>query len=54
MGPIEIITIVLSVLVVGGVITWEIVKKKKGKSCCGHQCQGCKHNCTHVKEEEKK
>ena len=44
MSPLEIITIIASVLIVGGVIIKSIINKKQGKtSCCGDCscCQGC-------------
>ncbi|MDR2867255.1 MAG: hypothetical protein LBV55_01135 [Acholeplasmatales bacterium] len=40
MQPIEIIVIVASVLIVGGIITWRIIRriKSKGKPECCEEC----------------
>lgn len=42
MQPIEIIVIIASVLIVGGVIIASIINKKKGKTSCGCDCAHCK------------
>ena len=41
MEPIEIIVIIASVLIVGGVIAKLIIDKKKGKTSCGCNCSTC-------------
>lgn len=41
MEPIEIIVIIASVLIVGGVIVKSIIDKKKGKTSCGCNCSNC-------------
>ena len=46
MSLIEIIVIIASVLVVGGVITMAIINKKKGKSSCGCDCSSCSSCCS--------
>ena len=53
MGPIEIVTIILAVLVVVGVIAAYIIRKAKGKptgDCAGcPYANGCKHgDCCHT------
>ena len=52
MQPIEIIVIVASVLIVGGVIAMGIINKKKGKTSCGCNCASCK-GCAHKTKEQK-
>ncbi len=41
MGPWEIVLIVACALIVVGVITAAIIRKKKGKSSCGCDCSSC-------------
>ncbi len=63
MKPIDIIILIAAIAIVGGVIAWQIIRKKQGKvgccdcsssaSCSGHcggcgGCQGCS-----IKENEK-
>lgn len=42
MEPIEIIVIIASALIVGGVIIKSIINKKNGKTSCGCDCAHCK------------
>lgn len=51
MRSIEIIAIVMSVLIVGGVIAREIIKRKQGKSC-SCDCSKCKMNCQKRKDKK--
>ncbi len=53
MKPIEIIVIIASVLIVGGVIVKSIIDKKKGKNSCGCNCANCS-GCSHVKNKKEK
>lgn len=53
MELIEIIVIIASVLIVGGVTTWSIINKIKGKSSCGCDCANCKAHCKRNSEIKK-
>ena len=54
MEPIEIIVIIASVLIVGGVIAKSIIDKKKGKNSCGCNCVNCSKGCAYKKQETDK
>ena len=44
MKPIDVIILIIAVAVVGGVIAWQIIRKKQGKSgCC--DCSSCSGGC---------
>ena len=44
MKPIAVIILIIAVAVVGGVISWQIIRKKQGKSgCC--DCSSCSGGC---------
>ena len=44
MKPIDVIILILAVAVVAGVIAWQIIRKKQGKSgCC--DCSSCSGGC---------
>ncbi len=45
MSAIEIIVIITSVLIVGGVFLCSIINKKKGKTSCGCDCLSCSSCC---------
>lgn len=51
----EILIIVLACAFVIGVVVWQIVRKKKGKSgCdCGGNCAACR-GCAHTQKDEPK
>ena len=52
MGPIDVIILSASVLIVGGVVAWSIIRKKQGKplGCNCSSCDGC-CGCSFKKEE---
>ena len=53
MEPIDIIILIAAVLIVGGVIAWQIIRKKKGKvGCC--DCSSCDGCCSCKAKEEPK
>ena len=54
MRPLEIVVIVACVLVVGGVVAWQVVRKKKGKGHGWCDCSSCPHCsvCAEKKESE--
>ena len=48
MTPIDIVIIVTLALIVGGIVSWIIVSKKKGKNIgcdCSGGCSGCTSKC---------
>lgn len=51
----EILLIVLACAFVLGVIVWQIIRKKQGKSSCdcGGNCSAC-CGCSYAKKEDKK
>ncbi len=54
MGPFEIIVVIAAVLIVVGVIGFNIYKKVTGKSMgCGCDCSGCSA-CSHCQSPSKK
>lgn len=51
MSALEIIAIIASVLIVGGVITRSILSRKKGKSSCGCDCANCTRCANKLKDK---
>ncbi|MBQ2740260.1 MAG: DUF2749 domain-containing protein [Clostridia bacterium] len=47
MQPIDIIILIVAVAIVGGVIAWQIIRKKQGKGgCCeSASCSACSGRC---------
>ena len=51
MKPIDIIILIAAVAIVIGVIVWQIIRKKQGKSL-GCDCSSCHKNCPHRQEKQ--